>query len=204
MSLLRDRYEQTVRFSWLTRCGDEGEWEKYLIYGAGRANKYFRELTASQRDEFTKLVRPPGWITDTPTSDEKLVLDKWESTGLYDMAKLRDAAEPVGDLRLDRATLADLYTSIYRQASSISHGDHYALALLRYFSSPAGQQVLAAHPQTPAVACLHNALFDVIQCREISARYFNDQSPLDFDGLYARWVGGLEKYGIWPVGNLPR
>jgi len=48
MSLLRDRYEQTVRFSWLVRNPDKKEFEKY------------------ERTKVAKINSTSGTLTPTP------------------------------------------------------------------------------------------------------------------------------------------
>jgi hypothetical protein len=44
MSLLRDRYEQTVRFSWLVRNPDQGEYLKYERAMLGKINSIVSNL----------------------------------------------------------------------------------------------------------------------------------------------------------------
>lgn len=44
MSLLRDRYEQTIRFSWLVRNPDQSEFEKYERFKVAKINSIVRSL----------------------------------------------------------------------------------------------------------------------------------------------------------------
>ena len=46
MSLLRDRYEQAVRFSWLARQADQREMKKYLLSFYSKARKLMRSELA--------------------------------------------------------------------------------------------------------------------------------------------------------------
>lgn len=55
MSLLRDRYEQTVRFSWLARQTDAEEHKKYMLYFYSKARFLMR--SASARRDYEKNVR---------------------------------------------------------------------------------------------------------------------------------------------------
>ena len=63
MSLLRDRYEQTVRFSWLDRQTDQNEIGKYLLSFYSKARKLMRSELArwDYEQSFGKL---PDWVIE--------------------------------------------------------------------------------------------------------------------------------------------
>ena len=64
LSLLRDRYEQVIRLSWLARQTDHQEMVKYIASYYSKANKLFQNLSPRQREEFEKTgVDIPGWMT---------------------------------------------------------------------------------------------------------------------------------------------
>lgn len=101
MSLLRDRYEQTVRSSWLARQPDSVELVKYIASHYAKANKVFRGLSPKARDvlEDASFKFDP-WMTDTPTKEERAYLERWNSLDLYSMAKKRDALAPCSKRRI--------------------------------------------------------------------------------------------------------
>lgn len=139
MSLVRDRYEQAVRFSWLARQTDHLEWVKYLASLYAKRSKVHWALTERQRTELEKIIgKPEPWLTEKPTREQREFLDGWESLSLEAMAQKRDKLEPLGTTRLDRTTLGDLYNSIYRQMSSVTHYDFYGLSMLGLYQAPTG------------------------------------------------------------------
>ena len=71
MSLVRDRYEQAVRFSWLARQSDNTEMVKFLGSYYAKANKVMRGVAPNIRAELDKIAKPEGWMTETPTKEQK-------------------------------------------------------------------------------------------------------------------------------------
>src|SRR5271154_3141968 len=67
MSLLRDRYEQTVRFSWLARQPDNEEIKKYLLYFYSKVRLLMRSDSAREDYEKSTGKMPPQWVTETLT-----------------------------------------------------------------------------------------------------------------------------------------
>lgn len=188
MSLLRDRYEQTVRFSWLARQPDHAEFIKYVGDYYYKANKLYRSMTPRQRAEFDKLRGPPeDWELAEPTKQERAYLGRWSALALDAMAIKRDELPPLANTKLDIATLADLYLAVYRQFSSIAHYDLYGMRMLDLHPRPDGPLVLAPDPQWPAMLCLYNALFDLIQCHEALLAFFNVKGGETFSAMYADW-----------------
>lgn len=54
---------------------------------------------------------------------------------------------------------------------------------------------MAPDPNWPAMLCLHNALFDIIQCREATKGYFNVDDP-EYETLFEEWRQCLVRMGI--------
>ena len=152
MSLVRDRYEQTVRFSWLARQSDHNELVKFIGSYYAKAHKVFRNLSRKQQDELSKIGAPiDEWMKAPPTNEERGYLERWEALSLDAMAAKRDALQPLADSNLDQETLSDLYTPVYRQFSSVSHFDAYGARMLGLQRAPSGEQVLAPDPWWPAI-----------------------------------------------------
>lgn len=186
LSLLRDRYEQVVRFSWLARQSDNKEMSKYLASYYAKSIKLRHGMTPQQKAEFDKLITSiPGWLKEKPTKEQREYLDRWNSFDLLSMVKKRDAQPPLSAVRLAKSPLADLYNSVYAQFSSVTHYDMYSINMLHLFKPPNGDTlVLAPDPGFPAIIFLDNALFDLIQCFEASRRFFKSDLDAEFDALY--------------------
>ncbi|WP_156092660.1 DUF5677 domain-containing protein [Rhodovibrio salinarum] len=188
MSLIRDRYEQTVRLSWLARQPDHAEMVKYIGSYYAKANKIFRNLTSSQREELENSgVTIEDWMVDIPTKKQKGYLERWNSLPLSDMADKRDKLQPPSSTALDRQTLGDLYAPIYQQFSSVTHFDAYALNMIGLHKTPSDQLVLAPDPSWPAVLFMYDALFSLIQCHESLLAFYDIDCANKFDDLFRRW-----------------
>ena len=188
MSLLRDRYEQTVRTSWLAQQPDNLELVKYIGTYYAKANKVFRGLSPKARNvlEDASLKFDP-WMTDTPTKEERAYLERWNSLDLHSIAKKRDALAACSKDAVRGETLADLYIPIYQQFSSVTHFDMYGVNMLGLHKAPTGEVVLAPDPWWPAILCCYNALFDLIQFNEVAQLVYKVGSIPDFDELFAEW-----------------
>jgi hypothetical protein len=197
MSLVRDRYEQCVRFSWLARQKDTKEWAKYLGSYYSKVIKLYQSMTPTQRAEYDTLQGPAEpWVAEKPTRAQREYLARWSALPLDVLASKRDKMLGVGTTRLDRATLADLYTSVYAHFSSVTHYDFYSLSMLALYPSKHGPHVLAPDPKWPAILGVENALFDIIQCREATAAYFDSKDAETYSALYAEWHNCLERMGL--------
>jgi hypothetical protein len=193
MSLVRDRYEQVVRLTWLSRQPDNVELVKFIASHYAKANKVFRSVSQSIRDEIQKNFKLDSWMTETPTKEQREYLSRWENLDLYSMAKKADELASKASGKLGLQKLADLYSPIYQQFSSVSHADMYAVRLLGLHRSPDGQMVLAADPNWPLVLTCYNALFDLIQCHEILAM---DDTKADIgvlDSLFDEWQASSDR-----------
>ncbi len=115
---------------------------------------------------------------------------------LADMVEQRDKLPPVGTSTVDKATLSDLYSSVYVHYSSVSHYDFYAVRLLDIFQNPAGEYVLAVDPFWPAMLVLQNALFDIVQCREATATLCGTDDIAAFEEMYSIWDDTIHREGL--------
>jgi len=197
MSLVRDRYEQAARFSWLTRMNDPWQWKQYAATYYTKWRKLYGDMNPAQRAEFDKMTPvPPGWMTEPATKEDRKAFERYQSMSLLDMVKQRDALPPVGTLALDREPLADLYSSVYVHYSSVTHYDFYAVRLLALHRNPAGEHVLAVDPFWPAMLVLNNALFDIIQCREATAPKCSTEDEAAFSEFHSIWDDTVHRQGL--------
>lgn len=189
MSLLRDRYEQTVRFSWLLRSSNDDEYHKYGRAFFSKVNTLTRSMSPKARKHYDEMVGPsPEWATTAMTKDQRSYLEKWNALDLLSMATKRDALPPIGDIELAKATLADLYYGIYAQFSSVTHYDRYGIELLSLHKPKTsdGPLILAADPRWPAMLTLNNSLLDLIQCYE-AANLCAGKDGASLASLYEEW-----------------
>lgn len=195
MSLTRDRYEQTVRFSWLARQKDDTELQKFLTYYHVRANKIFRNLKdMAGPDQFAKMVDdPPDYATRQLTKEERKFLEAWDTLDLLSMARKRDALPALGSSSIATQNLALYYSPVYQQFSSVSHSDMYSAALLGLHENAAGDLILAADPHWPGTLCAFNSLFDIIQCFECAAGFYHKDCEAAFDRHFHAWHAAASK-----------
>lgn len=190
LSLLRDRYEQTVRFSWLARQSDNVQMVRYIASYYAKSIQLHHSMSEAQRNELTKMgFTPPDWLIDKPTKDQREYLNRWNALDLRSMAEKRDKLAPLADCKLAQEPLADLYTSVYAQLSSVTHYDMYSMNILGLHKAPDGQLVLAADPHFPSIINLHNSLFDLIQCFEATRCYLKVNFDERFSALHDEWRG---------------
>jgi hypothetical protein len=194
LSLLRDRFEQVARFSWLARQRDNTEMSKYLASYYARSIKLHHGMTLQQKAEFDRLITSvPGWLKEKPTKEQREYLDRWNSIDLFSMVKKRDALPPLADTTLGNAPLADLYNSVYAQFSSVTHYDMYSINMLSLHKPPKGDTlVLAPDPGFPAIIFLDNALFDLIQCFKACHKFFATKLDDEFEALHDEYKIHME------------
>jgi hypothetical protein len=190
MSLLRDRYEQVVRFSWLFRNPDPAEFQKYERSKLAKITSLVRNMSPETRSQYQELTgKPlPAWATDTPTKEERAQLEAWNKMDLRTMATGRDAFPPIADTVLAKQPVAGWYGSIYSQLSSVTHYDHYGIELLGLQKMADGSPVLATQPHWPGMLILQNAQFDLIQCFEAAHLCHKADAATTFDVLLAEWL----------------
>jgi hypothetical protein len=190
MSLLRDRYEQVVRFSWLFRNPDPAEFQKYERSKLAKVNSLVRNMSPEMRSRYHEMTGQPipTWATDTPTKEERAQLDAWNSLDLRTMATRRDAFPAIADTVLANQPLAGWYGSIYSQLSSVTHYDRYGIELLGLQPREDGSPVLATQAHWPGLLILQNAQFDLIQCFEAAHLCHKADVAKAFDALLAEWL----------------
>jgi len=188
MSLLRDRYEQTIRFSWLVRNPDQFEVEKYGRFKVAKINSIVRSLDPDTIQRLEAVFGPtPTWATETPTKEERALLEEWNTLDLKSMAFKRDAFPPLADTMLAKQKLAPSYEAIYRQFSSVSHYDRFSIELLGLQQYPDGKLVLATQPYWPGLLLLRNADFDIIQCFEAAHVCHQKDAAEIFEKFLTEW-----------------
>jgi hypothetical protein len=188
MSLLRDRYEQTVRFSWLLRNPDTSAFEKYERTRVARINSTVRNLDPDTIKHFDAVLGPtPAWATETPTKEERAFLEAWNTLDLKSMALKRDDFPPLVDTMLARKKLAPSYEAIYRQFSSVSHYDRFSIELLGLQQYPDGKLVLGTQPHWPGLLLLRNTDFDILQCFEAAHICHQKDAAEVFEKFLTEW-----------------
>jgi hypothetical protein len=191
-SLCRDRYEQSVRFSWLARQSDAREWYRYVADYYLTRHRLDNAFAQSGIDVPFKIDEA-GLAAMPPDVREKFAY--WRNTPVDQMARRRDALDGITGSKVDRETLFGLYDSIYRQGSSVAHYDLYSINMLGLHDGGSGL-VLAPDPGLPTVIVLHCALFDIVQCVEALARA-DVPAPTDAaDALINEWWAHVRKTGL--------
>lgn len=193
MSLLRDRYEQVVRFSWLARQTDSAELAAFIDTYYAKAAKVFGNISPIQWAHLPGELDVQKELQVPLSKEERSHLEQWENLDLRSMARKRDLLSPKTTSPVEGQTLADLYTPVYQQFSSVSHGDMFGLNIIGFHKNPAGQVVMAPDPQWPAMLCIFNSMFDIIQCHDALTGFAeNPMLPL-FDDLLYQWIAVRDK-----------
>jgi hypothetical protein len=194
MSLVRDRFEQVVRHSWLLHQPDTEELSKYVGRAYIKQNKVITNLDPAVR----KILDEEGfkfeaWQTEKPTKKEKEEIRRWEDLDLASMVAKRDALLNDEVPEKKWRALSSFYTPIYRQFSSISHFDMYSMRFLGLHKAPEGPLVLAPDPWWPATLMSYTALFDLIQCSEATKLVHKLDRSSDWQALFDKWKGYSER-----------
>jgi hypothetical protein len=79
MSLLRDRYEQVVRFSWLARQTDSVELAKFIDTYYAKAAKVFGNIPPMQWSHLAKELHVEREVQAPLTKEERAHLARWEN-----------------------------------------------------------------------------------------------------------------------------
>jgi hypothetical protein len=189
MSLLRDRYEQTLRFSWLVRNPDPLSFSKYDRTKFAKMGDLARSVSPETLAHFQKLLGPiPSWARDPLAKEERAFFEEWSKLDLRSMGKKRDEFPPLAEEQVAKEKLGHWYDGIYAQFSSVSHYDRYSLELLAINQTPAGKSYLGAPPHWPRMLILQNAHFDIIQCFEAAHVCHKAQASPIFNAFLADWV----------------
>jgi hypothetical protein len=197
MSLLRDRYEQTVRFSWLARQSDHKEVKKYLLSFYSKARQLMRSESARRDYEQISGELPP-WVTENLSKEQVSEIRQWESLDLRTMATRRDSLPSLTELQVGKEPLGDHYDTIYAQFSSVSHFDAYSIELLRLHKKDDGELELATDDLWPGLLILQNCQFDIIQCFEAVRAYYDKDVAQFFNELLLEWYR-LADQMEWPT-----
>ena len=122
MSLLRDRYEQVVRFSWLVRNPDQTEFRKYERAIFAKMHSLVRNMNPETRAHYQELTGNPlpAWATETLSKEDRAHLDAWNALDLRSMVAKRDAFPPIADTALAKQRLDECY-EFYLFAIQLSH-----------------------------------------------------------------------------------
>jgi hypothetical protein len=190
MSLLRDRYEQTLRFSWLVRNPDPQAFDKYDRTKFSKMGDLARRVAPETRQRFEKLLGPlPAWAMETPTKEQRTFFEEWSLLDLRSMGKKRDEFPPLAEEPVAKEKLGTLYDGIYSQFSSVSHYDRFSLELLTVSKGGDGRLVLGNQPHWPGILILQNAHFDIIQCFEAAQVCHKLNAAPIFNALLVEWLG---------------
>jgi hypothetical protein len=187
-SLLRDRYEQAVRFSWLARQPNDEQMKQYVAAFYGKSIKIFQDLSPNVQQQLKNAgLASDTWLTEKPTKEQKAYLNRWTDLDLRSMVDKRDKLSPLSSCALAKEKLGDFYTTIYAQFSSVADYDMYSLAMLGLHKAPNGDLVLATDPNFPLIVEMHGSLFDLIQCFEATRGFLKIDFDDKFSALFDDW-----------------
>jgi hypothetical protein len=181
MSLLRDRYEQVVRFSWLIRQTDDHEFQKYFVSAYAKINKLFKNASPSllkSIENWPKLMHAAA--TAEFSKEEREFFSRWESLDLLSMATKRDSLPPISESKLGLLKLGFAYKTVYQQFSSVTHYNFSSLTMLKFNDDHTAKSTLAANSIWPSFLCFFNAYLDLIQCYEAGAISFGREYESSF------------------------
>jgi len=188
MSLFRDRYEQTLRFSWLVRNPDPQSWSKYDRTKFAKMGDLARSVSAETRAHFEKLLGPiPSWAKHPLTKEQRAFFEEWSQLDLRSMGEKRDAFPPLADEQVAKEKLGDWYDGIYKQFSSVSHYDRYSLDLLAINKTSRGTVYLGAPAHWTPMVILQNAHFDIVQCFEAAHVFHSRDAASIFNAFLLEW-----------------
>ncbi len=190
-SLCRDRFEQTVRFSWLARQKDEGGWLAYLNHYELAVSKLKNAFAQRKIDPLVELASK----LDKCSKEEKAIYEEWSKKPLEQLARERELLPGFTKTKVDTQKIDVFYESIYRQGSSVSHFDAYSIKMLGLHRN-GSQLILAPDPYFPIVLVLHNSLFDVIMCAEGATKFGCELSAKPWNDLVDRWWSATKETGI--------
>jgi hypothetical protein len=195
MSLVRDRYEQTVRFSWLIRNPSAEEYAKYERFMLARIRNIVRNISPETIERVVKSGRAlPQWATETLTKEDQKYLEAWEQTDLRSVAIKRDGFPPISDNWLSKEKLEPWYNAVYRQFSSVSHYDRFAVEMISPTPMEKGEIVMGMQPHWPKLLILYTAWLDIIQCYEATAAGFVQDTAVKFESLFLEWTSLAAKF----------
>jgi hypothetical protein len=184
MSLVRNRYEQTVRFSWLVRNPDQEEYHKDERFMLAKIRKIAQNVAPETIKRFGKAGQLPLWITEPLSKEDRKYLEEWEKLDLKSMAVGRDGFPPIGDNLLSNEKLEKWYNAVYRQFSSVSHYDRFSIEMVSPRPYEDDSVVMGLQPHWPKLLILYTALLDIIQCRKATSVCFGQNTSIKFESLF--------------------
>jgi hypothetical protein len=187
MSLVRDRYEQTVRFSWLVRNPDQEEFHKYERFMFAKIRNVVQDIAPETVKRFSLSGQLPLWATEPLSKEDREYLEAWTKLDLRSMAAKRDGFLPIAENLLSNEKLEEWYNPVYRQFSSISHYDRFSMEMVRPLAIGDGHVALGLMSHWPKLLILYTALLDVIQCYEATAVCFRQDTSIKFESLFLEW-----------------
>jgi hypothetical protein len=196
MSLVRDRYEQTVRFSWLVRNPDKEEYHKYERFMLAKIRKVARDIAPETIKRFAKAGQLPLWITEPLSKEDREYLEEWEKLNLKSMAARRDGFPPIADNLLSREKLEKWYNAVYRQFSSVSHYDRFSIEMVSPQPYEGDTVVMGLQPHWSKLLILYTVLLDIIQCYEATSVCFEQDTSIKFESLFLEWGTLAEKFDV--------
>jgi hypothetical protein len=197
MSLLRDRYEQTVRFSWLIRNPNQKEYQKYERFMIAKIRTMVRNVAPETVNRITKSGQAlPLWTTEPLTKEEQSYLTEWEKLDLCSMAAKRDSFPPITDNHLSKVKLQPWYNAVYRQFSSIAHYDRFAVEMVKPLPIEGEKVVMGFEPYWPKLLILRTISLDIIQCYEATAVCFQTDTSIKFESLFLEWVALAAQFNV--------
>ena len=196
MSLVRDRYEQTVRFSRLIRNPDQEEYHKYERFMLAKIRKVARDIAPETIKRFAKAGQLPLWITEPLSKEDRDYLEEWEKLDLKSMAARRDGFPPIADNLLSKEKLEKWYNAAYRQFSSVSHYDRFSIEMVSPQPYEGDTVVMGLQPHWPKLLILYTVLLDIIQCYEVTSVCFEENTSIKFESLFLEWVTLAAKFDV--------
>jgi hypothetical protein len=194
MSLVRDRYEQTVRFSWLVRNPDQKEYHKYERFMLAKIRSVARDIEPETVKRFRESGQLPLWVTEPLSKGDRDYLEAWEKLDLRSMAAKRDRFPPIADNLLSKEKLEQWYNPVYRQFSSVSHYDRFSVEMVSPQPYEGEKVVMGSQPHWPKLIILYTALLDVIQCYEATSVCFGQDTSIKFESLFHEWTRLASKF----------
>jgi len=189
MSLLRDRYEQTVRFSWLIRNPDQNEYAKYDRAIFDTINAIVRRIDPKtiEREEAARGHPLPAWAS-TWTKEDRAKVREWSATKLETMAKKRDSFPPMSDTPLAKEGLARLYGAVYTQFSAVTHYNRYSIEMVEPEQGSDGKYALSMGDHWPGLLIHQTGWLDMIQCSEACKVGLRQDATIKFESLFLEWL----------------
>lgn len=196
MSLVRDRYEQTVRFSWLVRNPDQEEYDKYERFMFAKIRTVARDIAPETIKRFRESGQLLLWITEPLNKDDREYLEEWEKLDLKSMAARRDGFPPIADNLLSNEKLEKWYSAVYQQFSSVSHYDRFSIEMVSPQPHEGETVVMGLQLFWSKLLILYTTLLDIIQCYEATSVCFEQNTSIQFESLFQEWVTLAAKFEV--------